>query len=74
MTIWRYSKRKRFFKIIGYLGVKIAPQNEYRYVFINNWMENNGSNPSEYFYQTVSYKLKSRFGDKNALINMIYNC
>ena len=35
-------------------------------------MESNGLKPWEYFYQTVSYKLKSRLGDKTTLINMIY--
>ena len=37
-------------------------------------MESNGLNAWEYFYQIVSYKLKSRLDDKEALINMIYKC
>ena len=35
------------------------------YIGLNSW---------EYFNQTVSYKLKSRFVDKKTLMNMIYNC
>ena len=61
-----------FLKITGYLGVKISPPNEH--VMTDNWMETNGLNPWEYFIQPVSYKLKSRFGDKLDLINLINEC
>ena len=61
-----------FLSVAGYLGVKIIPPHEY----ISNFdvVEGDGLNPWWYFFQTVSYKLKTRLGDKKQLINMIYKC
>ena len=39
-----------------------------------NRIESNGFNPWEYFVQTISYKLVSRFGDKDDLKNLIFAC
>ena len=70
---WPYEdiiEESDFIKLSGYLGIKITPPNEH--IMNQNWIESNGLNPWEYFTQPVSYKIKSRFGDKKALKNMIY--
>ena len=70
---WPYEdiiEESDFIKLSGYLGIKITPPNEH--ILNQNWIESNGLNPWEYFTQPVSYKLKSRFGDKKDLKNMIY--
>ena len=72
---WPYEdiiEESDFLKLSGYLGVKIIPPNEH--IMTEAWMESNGLNPWEYFIQPVSYKIKSRFGDKKDLINMINRC
>ena len=61
-----------FLSVAGYLGVKITPPNESLLTF--DFVEYDGLNPWWYFYQPVSYKLKSRLGDKTQLINMINKC
>lgn len=63
---WSYddiSEECDYLKIAGYLVVKITPPNEH--VFTENWIEEDGLNPWEYFIQPVSYKLHSRLGNKN---------
>ena len=72
---WPYEdivEEADFLKLSGYLGVKITPPNEH--VWTNDWIESNGLNPWEYILQPVSYKLKSRLGDKKDLKDMIYKC
>ena len=72
---WPYQdiiEESDFLNLAGYLGVKITPPNEY--VLTENWIENEGLNPWQYFYQPVSYKLKSRLGDKKDLKDLIYKC
>ena len=72
---WPYEdiiEESDFLNLAGYLGVKISPPNEY--VLTDNWIEANGLNPWENYLQTVSYKLKSRLGDKKDLKNLIYVC
>ena len=59
-------------KVAGYLGVKITPPNEY--VMTENVIEDGELNFWKYFYQTVSYKFKSRLGNKAQLKNMINKC
>ena len=59
-------------KVAGYLGVKITPPNEH--VLTEDWIEEGGLNPWEYFIQPVSYKLNSRLGNKKKLKNMINKC
>jgi len=59
-------------KVAGYLGVKITPPNEY--LLTENVIENGELNIWKYFYQTVSYKFKSRLGNKEQLKNMINKC
>ena len=72
---WPYEdiiEEADFLKLTGYLGVKISPPNEH--VVTDSWIETNGLNPWEYFVQPVSYKFKSRFGDKEYLIYFINEC
>ena len=72
---WPYEdiiEETDFLKITGYLGVKITPPNEH--VMTEAWMESNGLNPWEYFIQPVSYRIKSRLGNKKDLINLINKC
>ena len=72
---WPYAdiiEEADFLKLTGYLGVKITPPNEH--VVTDSWIETNGLNPWEYFVQPVSYKFKSRFGDKEYLIYFINEC
>ena len=72
---WPYQdiiEETDFLKLTGYLGVKITPPNEH--VMTEAWMEDNGLNPWEYFIQPVSYKLKSRFGNKTDLLYLINKC
>ena len=61
-----------FLKVAGYLGVKITPPNEY--VMTENVIEHGELNLWKYFYQTVSYKFKSRLGNKTQLKNMVNKC
>ena len=72
---WPYEdiiEESDFLKLAGYLGVKIIPPNEH--VMTEAWMESNGLNPWEYFVQPVSYKFKSRFGNKEDVINLVKKC
>ena len=72
---WPYEdiiEESDFIKLAGYLGVKITPPNEH--VMTENWIESNGFNPWEYFVQPVSYKIVSRFGNKDDLKNLIFTC
>ena len=61
-----------FLKVAGYLGVKIIPPNES--VLNEEFFENGELNPWWYYFQTVSYKLESRSGNKKQLKNMIDTC
>ena len=61
-----------FLSNAGYLGVKIPIPNESILTF--DTVEGDGLNPWWYLFQPVSYKIKSRSGDRNQLINMINRC
>ena len=72
---WPYddiAEECEFLKVAGYLGVKITPPNES--ILTNLTLEDGEMNPWWYYFQTVSYKLKSRMGDKKQLKNMINKC
>ena len=62
---WPYediAQECEFLKVAGYLGVKIIPPNES--ILNNNFFEDGELNPWWYYFQTVSYKLQSRMGNK----------
>ena len=61
-----------FLSVAGYLGVKITIPNESLLTF--DAVEGDGLNPWWYLFQPVSYKIKSRSGNRNQLINMINRC
>ena len=72
---WPYediAQECEFLKVAGYLGVKIIPPNES--ILNNDFFEDGELNPWWYYFQTVSYKLQSRMGNKKQLKNMIDIC
>ena len=72
---WPYddiAEECEFLSVAGYLGIKIFPPNES--ILNENLYENEELNPWSYFFQPVSYKIKSRLGNKKQLKNMINRC
>ena len=72
---WPYediAQECEFLKVAGYLGVKIIPPNES--ILNNDFVDDGELNPWWYYFQTVSYKLQSRMGNKKQLKNMIDTC
>ena len=56
----------------GYMGVKVMPPNESILTYRNTF--NGQLNPLDYIFESVSYKLESRMGNKQQLNNMINKC
>ena len=72
---WPYkdiAEECEFLGNAGYLGVKIYFPNEA--ILSSDFVENGEINPWWYIYQPVSYKLKSRLGDRAQLKKMINKC
>ena len=72
---WPYediAEECEFLSHAGYMGVKIYTPNEQLISYKRT--ENGELNPLEYIFHPVSYKLKSRLGDKKQLKNMINRC
>ena len=72
---WPYddiAEECEFLKHAGYLGVKIYQPNES--ILTYESVKNGDLNPWFYLYETVSYRLISRMGDKKQLKNMINIC
>ena len=72
---WPYddiAEECEFLSVAGYMGVKIFPPNEA--ILTYDIVEDGELNPWWYFYQTISYKLESRLGNKLKLKNMINKC
>ena len=72
---WPYediAEECEFLGNAGYMAVKIFPPSESILTF--ETVENGELNPWFFLYQPVSYRLKSRMGDKKQLKNMIDIC
>ena len=72
---WPYddiAEECEFLSVAGYMGVKIFPPNEA--ILTYDIVEDGELNPWWYFYQSVSYKLESRLGNKINLKKMINKC
>ena len=72
---WPYddiAQECEFLGKAGYMAVKVFPPQESILTF--DTVENGELNPWWFLYQPVSYRLKSRMGDKKQLKNMINTC
>jgi alpha-amylase len=72
---WPYddiAEECEFLETAGYMAAKIFPPSESILTF--DTVENGELNPWYFIYQPVSYRLKSRMGDKKQLKNMINIC
>ena len=72
---WPYddiAEECEFLGKAGYMAVKVFPLQESILTF--DTVENGELNPWWFLYQPVSYRLKSRMGDKKQLKNMINIC
>ena len=72
---WPYddiAEECEFLGHAGYMGVKILPPNESLLTYRKT--TNGELNPMNYIFESVSYKLESRMGNKTQLNNMINKC
>ena len=72
---WPYddiAEECEFLGYAGYMGVKVMPPNESILTYRNTY--DGELNPLGYIFESVSYKLESRMGNKKQLNNMINKC
>ena len=72
---WPYddiAEECEFLSHAGYMGVKILPPNESLLTYRS--ASNGELNPFGFIFESVSYKLQSRMGNKYQLNNMINKC